>query len=163
GKPVLLLFTNPNCGPCLSLMPEVVHWHRDHAPALRVVLVSEGSVADNRAKVARRHSPPVLVQKGREVAEAYEAYGTPAAVLVRPAGTAGSPLAMGVDRVRALVRRCLAPEPAAVPANGPGRVYNGHRLPAPAPALRPGDVPPDLTLQDPDGRPVPLAGFRGRP
>src|SRR4051794_32833896 len=29
GKPVVLLFTDPNCGPCTALLPEVRSWQRD--------------------------------------------------------------------------------------------------------------------------------------
>jgi hypothetical protein len=45
----------------------------------------------------------VLLQRDREVAQAYQIQGTPSAVLVRPDGTIGSPLAQDADAIRALV------------------------------------------------------------
>jgi uncharacterized membrane protein YphA (DoxX/SURF4 family) len=29
GKPVMLLFTDPNCGPCMSLLPEIGRWQHE--------------------------------------------------------------------------------------------------------------------------------------
>ncbi len=50
GKPVLLFFTNPSCGPCQMLMPEVSRWQRKYISALKIVVISEGTVGDNRTK-----------------------------------------------------------------------------------------------------------------
>ncbi len=41
GKPLLLFFTNPKCGPCMSLMPEITRWHGEKSSAASIVLVSE--------------------------------------------------------------------------------------------------------------------------
>jgi hypothetical protein len=51
GKPVMLLFSDPGCGPCNALLPDVGRWQREHAAKLVVALVSRGTVEANRPKV----------------------------------------------------------------------------------------------------------------
>jgi peroxiredoxin/uncharacterized membrane protein YphA (DoxX/SURF4 family) len=101
GLPVLLVFTHPHCGPCQNLLPDIAHWRRSHAAPFTVALVSEGSAEDNQA-AQRASAGPVLLQRGREVADAYEAWGTPSAVLVAD-GRIASALASGRDAIRRLV------------------------------------------------------------
>jgi hypothetical protein len=84
-------------------MPEVARWQHEYRPRLNLALVSEGSLEENLASVAEERLDQMLVQEGRETAEAYGAYGTPAAVLVRPDGMIASSLALGADEIRALV------------------------------------------------------------
>src|SRR5215203_3608041 len=38
GKPVMLLFTDPNCGPCSALLPEISHWQEEHEQKLTLSL-----------------------------------------------------------------------------------------------------------------------------
>jgi peroxiredoxin len=165
NKPVLLLFTDPKCGPCQLLIPDIARWQREHARMLTIALISEGSAHDNRAKSSEHGVTEVLLQKTREVAEIYLAYGTPGAVLIRKDGTVGSPLALGADEVRALVTRILrmelpAPLPVATIERG-----NGSRPDAGLAYLRSKPIPlqaPDFKLPDLDGRMVRLSQFRGR-
>ena len=114
GKPLVLLFTDPGCGPCTALLPDVGKWQRDHAAKLKVALISRGTVEANRAKITEPGVTNVLLQKDREIAEAYKAFGTPSAVLVRQDGTIATPLAQGADAIRALITSTLNP-PAAAP------------------------------------------------
>ncbi len=37
GKPVVLIFSDPGCGPCTALLPEIGRWQREHANKLVVV------------------------------------------------------------------------------------------------------------------------------
>src|SRR5205823_3991505 len=74
-------------------------------------------------KVSEHGIMQVLLQKDREVAEAYRVDSTPSAVLVRPDGTVGSPLAQGADAIRTLItqvvnRSALRMLPLAAPTNG---------------------------------------------
>src|SRR6266403_2208714 len=126
GKPLLLFFTDPGCGPCTALLPEIGQWQRDHAAKMRVALVSRGTVEANRAKVTEPGVTHVLLQKDREVAQAYQAHGTPSAVVVRQDGAIGSSLAQGADAIRVLVAATLngtlpvtAPQLAAVASRPP--------------------------------------------
>ena len=53
GKPVLLFFTNPSCGPCQLLMPDVSRWQREHLSALTIVVISEGHSRRQQRKKRR--------------------------------------------------------------------------------------------------------------
>jgi methylamine dehydrogenase accessory protein MauD len=103
GKPVVLLFTDPNCGPCTALLPEVRRWQRDYAEKLTVSLISRGTLEENRAKSTEQGLRGVLLQEEWEIAQAYQAPGTPSAVIVMPDGTIGSPVASGVEALESLV------------------------------------------------------------
>lgn len=102
GKPILLLFSDPNCSPCKALLPDISRWQQ-YAERLTLALISRGSLEANQAKAAEF----VLVQQDREVAQVYQADSTPSAVPVRPDGTTGSPLAMGADAIKALESQFL--------------------------------------------------------
>ena len=146
GKPLVLLFTDPGCGPCTALLPDVGQWQRDHAAKLKVALISRGTVEANRAKITEPGVTNVLLQKDREIAEAYKAFGTPSAVLVRQDGTIATPLAQGADAIRALITSTLNP-PAAAP-----RAPDGPKIGEPA---------PDFGLPDLAGKTVKLSDFKG--
>src|SRR5919109_3746352 len=49
GKPVLLVFSDPHCGPCNALLPELGAWQRDQAARMAVALLSRGTPEANRA------------------------------------------------------------------------------------------------------------------
>ncbi len=168
GKPVLLFFTNPNCGPCQSLMPELSRWQREHSAALTIALVSEGAAKENRRKAREYGVSNVLVQKKREVADTYHAHGTPGAVLIRPDGTIASPVAMGAEQVQSLLTQAMrtaAPTfiPGVLPAPpGNGRERAGLRATADAPAAKLGQSAPALSFQDLGGQTVAFNTLRGR-
>jgi thiol-disulfide isomerase/thioredoxin len=44
GKPLMMLFTDPGCGPCNALLPEVCRWQEEHANKLTLALISRGEV-----------------------------------------------------------------------------------------------------------------------
>jgi peroxiredoxin len=169
-KPVLLVFADPSSGPCHALLPDVGRWQREEA--LTVAIVSEGSAEANRAMAAKQTLTRVLLQRDREVAAAYGANSTPAAVIVRPDGTIDSALALGPDAIRALATHAggasqpapRTPSPAVVPLAT--RSTNGSE-PVAAPTApsppRLGDPAPAIELPDLDGNPVRLADFRGHP
>jgi peroxiredoxin len=175
AKPLVLLFTDPGCGPCTGLMPEVSRWQRELASKMTVALVSRGNVADNRAKTAEFGLANLLLQNDREVAEAYQSQGTPSAVLIAADGTIASPLALGSDAIRMLVSqvsngstqaqhpipmvatdgRC--PNCGQYHSNGNGA--NGNGAAAIGPAI--GQPAPALRLPDLAGTTVDLADRRG--
>jgi thiol-disulfide isomerase/thioredoxin/uncharacterized membrane protein YphA (DoxX/SURF4 family) len=108
GLPLLLLFTSPTCGPCTLLMPEVARWQREHEDALTVVLLNHGDEAAARAEAAAYGLERVLLDRDGAVSEAYEANGTPSAVLVGDDGAIASWLAAGSDWIETLVEQALA-------------------------------------------------------
>ena len=107
GKPLLLIFTNPNCGPCVVLFAEVKDWQATHSEQLTITLISFGTIKENFVNVARNGLGQVLLQQKREVAETYGAMLTPTAVLVNREGKIASPLAAGADEIRALLTTVL--------------------------------------------------------
>ena len=111
GKPLLLIFTNPTCGPCVVLFEEVKDWQHSHSQQLTIALISFGTIKENFVNVARNHLGQVLLQRKREVAEKYGANLTPTAVLVNTSGRIASPLAAGADEIRALLTTVLGNSP----------------------------------------------------
>ncbi|MGH9874759.1 MAG: MauE/DoxX family redox-associated membrane protein [Pyrinomonadaceae bacterium] len=107
GKPVLLIFTNPTCGPCVVLFAEVKEWQQAHSEQLTIALISFGTIKENFVNVARNRLGQVLLQQKREVAEKYGAKLTPTAVVVNTDGRIASPLAAGADEIRALLTTVL--------------------------------------------------------
>jgi thioredoxin-related protein len=107
GKPLLLIFTNPNCGPCVVLFAEVKEWQQTHSQQLTIALLSFGTIKENFVNVARNGLGHVLLQKQREVAEKYLAKLTPTAVLISTDGRIASRLAAGADEIRALLTTVL--------------------------------------------------------
>ena len=105
GKPILLLFTDPECGPCNALLPEVGRWQQEHAQKLTLVLVSRGEVEENRRQADEHGLTNVVLQADWEVSKAYRVRGTPSAVLVLPDASVGSPVAGGSEAIKSLVGR----------------------------------------------------------
>ena len=153
GKPVMLLFSDPGCGPCQALMPDIGRWQREQADKLTIALVSRGTVEANTAKATEHGIGRVLLQEGNDVSGQYQAYGTPSAVLVSPAGMIASPLAQGATAIRALIAKQQEP-PKPVP------MANGHAAPA-VPQV--GELAPAVALPDLDGKQVALEDFKGHP
>jgi hypothetical protein len=54
GRPAMLVFSNPRCGPCTALLPEVAEWQRAHGSQLTIALVSTGTQAENVQRTERR-------------------------------------------------------------------------------------------------------------
>jgi thiol-disulfide isomerase/thioredoxin len=153
GRPALLLFTNPFCGPCQALLPDIVRWQREFTGLFTLVLVGEGSAEDNQAKITSQGTGlMILLQRKREVAESYQAWGTPAAVLLRSDGSIGSALAAGADPIRALVAQL--PTILSVAAQ--------RSAAAPVSQVAIGDSAPTIPLRYLDHRRGALKDFRGR-
>ncbi|MEZ4499484.1 MAG: redoxin domain-containing protein [Thermomicrobiales bacterium] len=95
GKPIMLLFTDPGCGPCNALLPDIAKWQKQHAGVLTVSLISSGTAEANRNKAAEHGITQVLLQPNRDVSTQYKAHGTPSAVIVTANGVIDSPIAAG--------------------------------------------------------------------
>ncbi len=135
GNPVLLLFTDPGCGPCTALLPDISRWQHTHAEQATIVLVSRGGEEANRAKHTEFGVLNILMQDDREVAESYRVAGTPSGVLVLPDGTIGSPVAVGAEGIRSLVERIAT-------ARFPARNGDAPQPAAPPPGLQVGEPVP---------------------
>lgn len=132
--PVMLVFASPNCGPCAAMMPEVAAWQREHADRLTVAVASDGSLAEVRSKAEQFDLLHVLHDEDNELYGAFQANGTPGAVLIGGDGAIASYVASGRDAIEDLMHEVL---------DAPG-------LPVGAPV-------PALELVGFDGDPVALA------
>lgn len=144
GKPTLLLFVDPGCGPCRSLVPDMQEWHRRFADDFSMLLISRGSAEDNREKFG---DLPVALQENREVFDRYDAKGTPTGVLVSATGMIWDEYAPGRDRIRELVVRTTRGETGKRREAAPKRPANGN-----------GEIDPRELLRIPVG---PEVGTRG--
>ena len=165
GNPVVLVFSDPGCGPCNALMPDVGKWQRELSNKVTVALVSRGDVDANKGKASEHGLSNVLLQKDNEIADLYETMGTPTGVLVTQDGLIATKPAPGGEAIRRLVNQAAegkiekpvridaparkGPEVAPIPVTGAGAENIGK----PAPAIE---------LQDLDGKTVKLSDFKGR-
>jgi len=147
--PTLLLFTDPGCGPCNRMMPEVGRWQRELSKQLNVVVVSRGTQEANLAKSSEHGITQILLQDQREVAQAYGAHRTPAAIIVLSDGTIGTPLAGGVEAIRALVATTTA-----------FRSASSLSPSAPQQPSTPSLLAPAFSLPDLDGKVMSLTDIR---
>lgn len=102
GKSTVVLFWNPGCGYCQSLLPALLEWERErHFSSPRLLVVSSG---EEQETVADGFRSTVVVDPDFEVGRAFEVGGTPMAVVVDADGKVASPLIAGGDAVLAQLR-----------------------------------------------------------
>ena len=99
----MLIFAEPSCGACEELQPKIAEWQREYADRVAVVPISRGQVEANRDRSKRNGVTGVLLQKDRELWDAYKVTATPSAVLIT-GGKISSPLAAGAEAITDLVR-----------------------------------------------------------
>lgn len=150
AKPLLLVFTDPRCGPCYELLPDIGGWQRVYGDRLAIALVSSGAQETNLAMTAEYRISPVLLQAEREVVEAYSLAQAPAAVLIQPDGRVSAGPRYGTNAIRALVADTLGLALPEVPRRDIQAVGVGQA----APSIR----RPDLA-----GNAVDFAALRGAP
>lgn len=81
GRPVLLAFTEPGCGPCDRLVPALNQLNRKRDA--EVVAISGGDQETARTWARQRGVEfPVLVQEGSRVSRRYEVFATPFGFLI---------------------------------------------------------------------------------
>lgn len=148
GEPVALFFMHPTCGPCRALVPDVARWSREFAKTFRTVVISQGSATENREFLPEMAPQSVLLQAGHEVADAFMAFGTPAAVVVDADGRIASDLASGADAIAALFGV----------ATTAGRASNGHVA---SKALAVGSVAPSFSARTTSGKLLSSDDLRG--
>ena len=100
GGDALLLFWNPECSFCRSMHDDVLAWEASaNGVTPRLVLVSSGDAESTRAEGFRSL---VLLDEEFAAGAAFNANGTPMAVLVDAEGRIASPVAAGAEAVLAL-------------------------------------------------------------
>lgn len=151
AMPTILVFTDPRCGPCYELLPDLGGWQRVYGDRLSFALVSTGAATANRAMTAEYGiaAGTVVLQDERELASAFDIAMAPAAVLIPPGGQLATVPVYGAPAVRTLVANALG---LAVPAP-PLRAGR---------PLRRGELAPPIRRPDLAGSPVNLAAAGGQ-
>jgi peroxiredoxin len=115
GRRLLLVFTDPGCGPCDALAPELARLHEEHGEArLALLMVGRGDQEANRRK-ATQHGIgfPYLLQDHWQLSKQYGIFATPVAFLIDAQGVIARDVARGQEEISALAREELAAEPVA--------------------------------------------------
>ena len=109
GRRVLLVFSDPECGPCDALLPDLARLERDHRETgLAVVVVSRGEPAENRRKAEESGVEfPVVLQPGWRLSKEYGIFATPVAFLIDEEGVIKRDVASGPNEILALAREAL--------------------------------------------------------
>lgn len=103
GRKVLLVFSDPHCGPCNQLAPQLEEFHR-RAPEVQLVMVSRGDTEDNRAKATEHGLTfPIVLQKQWEISRAYAMFATPIGYLIDEDGVIAADVAVGMEPILALL------------------------------------------------------------
>ena len=109
GRRVLLVFSDPECGPCEQLAPDLERLHRQRSD-LAVLMVSRRDEAANRQKVAALGLTfPVALQQSWEISLLYGIFATPIGYLIDEQGVIAADMAKGVGPILALVSGAEAP------------------------------------------------------
>jgi thiol-disulfide isomerase/thioredoxin len=146
--PVMLLFTDPACGPCNALMPQISEWQRELAGELTIAVLTRGSPQDSRAKVREHGIVSVWLDHGLTVYNAYRGAGTPGAVLIDGRGRIASDVVGGAEAIADLVAKATR-APALPVVQIPGT------RPSPSPGV--GAPAPAVELAGLAGEPVALS------
>jgi peroxiredoxin len=103
GRRLLLVFSDPECGPCEQLAPGLERLHRNR-PDLAILMVSRRDPEANRRKVAELGLTfPVALQKSWEVSLLYEIFAPPVGYLIDEQGVIAADVARGVEPILALI------------------------------------------------------------
>lgn len=106
GRPTLLVFMSPWCGPCADLMPRVRQWQETLSERLTIAVVSTGTVKQHET-FEEQGLENVLLQEKTELAEIYHVSATPSAVLVSADGRIASSRGDTEQGIEPLVRLAI--------------------------------------------------------
>jgi len=110
GRGVLLVFSDPHCGPCNHLGPDLARLHEDHGDnGVAFLMVSRGGVDENRRK-AEEHGIdfPVVIQPGWKLSKEYGIFATPVAFLIDEHGVIAREVARGAPEIVRLAHEAVA-------------------------------------------------------
>lgn len=131
GQRVLLIFSDPQCGPCDLLHPQLEQLHR-RTPDVSVVMVSRKGVEENRQKVKKHGLTfPVVLQNAWEISRQYAMFGTPIGYLIDADGIVAAEVAVGAEPILALLKGANDPQgddqPKPPARNRTAMGQNGHQ------------------------------------
>jgi thiol-disulfide isomerase/thioredoxin/uncharacterized membrane protein YphA (DoxX/SURF4 family) len=106
GKPVLLTFVSPSCGPCAAMLPKLHQWQQSLGERLTIAVLTTGT-AEQNVELGEYGLDDVLLQEEMEVADAYAVNLTPSGVVVSRDGRIASNRAEAEHGIEPLVRLAL--------------------------------------------------------
>lgn len=102
GQRVLLVFSDPNCGPCDELAPHLQELHLERSD-LAVLVISRRDAEATAAKAAALGLTfPIVMQKQWEISLQYGMFATPIGYLIDEQGIVVKDVAVGVEPILAL-------------------------------------------------------------
>src|SRR5437660_6127716 len=113
GQRILLVFSDPHCGPCNDVAQQLVRSYRRRRPdAANIIVVSRGEREENRRK-AEEHGFefPVVIQDRWKLSRKYGIFATPVAFLIGEDGRTQREVAIGFEQIRSLLREEFASNP----------------------------------------------------
>jgi peroxiredoxin len=112
GRRVLLVFSDPDCGPCEKVIPELARLHRERrSDGLEIIMVSRGELEENRRKAeAFGIDFPVVLQSGWKLSKKYGIFATPIAFLINEEGVIERDVARGPSEILSLAEPALSAE-----------------------------------------------------
>jgi peroxiredoxin len=110
GRRVLLVFSDPHCGPCDAVSQDLVRLLGEHrGNGLDVVMVGRGELDENRRKAEELGFEfPVAIQDGWKLSKAYGIFATPVAFLIDEKGVIAERVARGREEIRRLAEKARA-------------------------------------------------------
>lgn len=124
GRPVVMAFTSPTCGPSNKTIPHLARWQTALAERVTLAIIAGGTREANDYRW-KGHEDTLLLFDGDEaVADAFNILATPVAVAIHPDGRVAGVAFGGLNGVEVVIRLALrsaysAPdrqqEPAALP------------------------------------------------
>ena len=109
GKRVILVFSDPHCGPCMQLAPYLVRAYERRRVATEIVMISRGEAEENRQKAESLGIPfPMVLQDRWKLSKKYGIFATPVAFVVAEDGRTEGEAAIGVDQIRTVLRKEFA-------------------------------------------------------
>jgi len=98
GQKVLLVFSDPACGPCQQLAPRLENLYRQGD--VQVLMISRGEIEANRQKVAEHGLTfPVVLQNHWEISREYGIFATPVGYLITEKGILATSVARGAEAI----------------------------------------------------------------
>jgi len=104
GVPTALVQVSPTCGPCTTLLPEVVRWRDTLAGRLQILTVSSAPLDASRELAEEHGLPDLLVAEKGEIRESFRIDPTPSAVLIDGEGRIAAAPAAGAIAIEELIR-----------------------------------------------------------
>jgi uncharacterized membrane protein YphA (DoxX/SURF4 family) len=108
GRGLVVVVTDPGCGACDPLLPEIGRLQSDPATPVPLVMITRGDVDANLAKAHEHGLEPVLVEEEFEVSRALGINGAPGAVRLDAEGRYLAKPSMGTERVGILLGEIAA-------------------------------------------------------